>query len=1515
MRNIYRIFRSIVVTVVLMTLGLSLLLYVGLSLPSVQNVLRERAEKELSTFLGSDVEIGELQVLPFTQVVVKDLTVYDLSHRKCLQVSRLGAGLDIWKLLWHGDMIFTHAELVGMRATLIADHVGEPLNIQFIINAFKPKNPGQPPAKFDFCIRHVVIRSSAVTFDRLWLPHTSASRMDFNHLSLSDLAADVSLPRMRNDDFTIDLRRLRVKEKSGFSLEKLSCGLHLTPQSVQVKSPEIELPHTSVKLGDITIEAVGGKWNFLSGIEHGRHRLRVEDARLCPADFAALVPDIGRFSEIFTLDIDAEGNLDDVEISRLFVRNHTQSLLLNVRGSVSNLRDWKSLRADVSGLELVIDGSQTVKLVEMLATVQPSVSDLLRRLGHVRLNTKAKISASSLVASLDLASGLGSVKADGKLAYTNRENLALTATASTAGFDVGMLLARADVGSVALDADCNLNIVGGYVAGSLHTDIPFAEYKGKRWQNIVADITRTHTDTQLALNIEDPDAMLNIEGSGSYSADIGSMKLTADVQHLNLGAVPFNTPLGASQLKGIVNLYVTGDNIRNLDGEATLEGFTLDMPGRKPVSLDFAQLRSSCNESGIRTATIHSQYVNGQMTGHFSFARLPLVVSNILAPAFPSFIKSSVQLPIGEYADFRLDISHDRGIEELFNLPVKLLEDVTLHGSFNELSGTMSADIDVPYLLQGRDKLIRDTRLTFLAERESDIYSLKATTTMPSKSNEVTLNLSLDALNDSANTVLGWKVHRKGNFSGDIRLGALLRRNPLDATVEVDANIHPSTFDINDTTWHVSPATIKYARNLVDVRGVRVSSDEQFAAISGRASVSAADSLFVQLRDIDLDYVFSTLGINYVTFGGLASGTLTGTRLFSSHPLAYTDSLGVRGLTYNGGLLGDAVLRSHYDADAAEVTITALINERGKHVATVDGGIWVKRDSLSFGINADKVNIRFMQPFMAAFANSVAGRASGNALLYGTFKDINLRGDLFADTISLGLDFTNTVYSGSDSVHIHPGLIEIPSFRIYDTEGHSAVVNGWVRHNYFHEPSFRFDITGARSLLCYNTNASINPIWYGRVYGNGGASIKGHPGMVNILVDMSTAPKSMFTFVLSDTQEAGEYNFLTFTDRRKAAAEAEQPDTIPPIRRKYMKLAQQNADNPSAYVMDLRATVTPDAEMVLVMDPVAGDKIRAYGNGNLQMGYTSFDEKLTMYGRYVLDRGTYNFSLQDVILKTFTIRPGSSISFNGDPYQAQLNIDGLYRVNTNLTDLDPSFASDRDLNRTNVPVEAVVKVQGDMTQPDISFDIELPSVNEDVARKVKSIISTEDMMSRQIIYLLALNRFYTPEYMGGKSEGNELASIGFSTLSSHLTNILGQLSPNWSFMPNVRTDQGDFSDLEFDLALSSRLFNNKLLLNGNLGYRDRATSSTTFVGDFDLEYLLNRAGSLRLKAYNHFNDQNYYLKSALTTQGLGIIYKHDFDRWFSFLRRRKRVVENKNTKNDNTINADTLLRFKTSKQQ
>lgn len=374
--------------------------------------------------------------------------------------------------------------------------------------------------------------------------------------------------------------------------------------------------------------------------------------------------------------------------------------------------------------------------------------------------------------------------------------------------------------------------------------------------------------------------------------------------------------------------------------------------------------------------------------------------------------------------------------------------------------------------------------------------------------------------------------------------------------------------------------------------------------------------------------------------------------------------------------------------------------------------------------------------------------------------------------------------------------------------------------------------------------------------------------------------------------QAGEYTFVKFRDRNQI----QLTDTLSlsPVERIKNLLKSQipGDDSPTDFNIDISVDANPNVEVTLVMDPIAGDRIRAWGAGNMRMTYASRNDDMQLFGTYTLDRGTYNFTLQEIIVKDFTIDPGSSISFHGNPYAAQLNITAAYQTTANLSDLDVSFNTDKDLARTSVPVRALLKITGDMRQPELTFDLEFPTLSSDIDRKVRSIVNTNDMLSRQVIYLLALNRFYTPEYANsGTNHGSsEFASLASTTLSSRLSSILGAISDKWTIAPSVRSDNGDFSDMEVDLALSSHLLNNRLLINGNLGYRDKTLNPTSFVGDFDVEYLLNKSGTIRLKAYNRFNDQIFSARSALTTQGVGVVWKLDFDNLDSWIKRLRRKL-------------------------
>ena len=241
-------------------------------------------------------------------------------------------------------------------------------------------------------------------------------------------------------------------------------------------------------------------------------------------------------------------------------------------------------------------------------------------------------------------------------------------------------------------------------------------------------------------------------------------------------------------------------------------------------------------------------------------------------------------------------------------------------------------------------------------------------------------------------------------------------------------------------------------------------------------------------------------------------------------------------------------------------------------------------------------------------------------------------------------------------------------------------------------------MTDARNFLAYDVNSKLSPDWYGRIFGNGSAHVVGRPGVVDIGVNMSSAPSSSFTFVLSDTEEAGEYSFITFRDVTPVTV----TDSITEIDPDVALLARADSlvvETPTAYNMDLQMDITPDAQMTIVMDPIGGDRIKANGSGNLRLTYGSVNNDLRMYGTYTLDRGSYNFTLQDIILKDFTIREGSSITFTGDPYSANLAINAVYSVNANLSDLDDLSCRTRTLTAQTCPSTPCCKSQATCASP------------------------------------------------------------------------------------------------------------------------------------------------------------------------------------------------------------------------
>jgi hypothetical protein len=244
--------------------------------------------------------------------------------------------------------------------------------------------------------------------------------------------------------------------------------------------------------------------------------------------------------------------------------------------------------------------------------------------------------------------------------------------------------------------------------------------------------------------------------------------------------------------------------------------------------------------------------------------------------------------------------------------------------------------------------------------------------------------------------------------------------------------------------------------------------------------------------------------------------------------------------------------------------------------------------------------------------------------------------------------------------------------------------------------------------------------------------------------------------------------------------------------------------------------------------------------------------------------------------RRFTIEDGSTVQFDGDPFKAILNATAVYKLTANLRDLDQALTE--STGQTTIPVNCILNLTGELRRPSVGLDIQFPAADPEVARQVKSIINTPDMINWQVAYLLLMSKFDSPKGANTPYETSDFAAVASATLSNQLTKIVSNIDSRWQLGTNIRYSDKQFTNTEVELLLSSRLMNDRLLINGNFGYRnDIYIGKEAMITDVDIEYLLNNAGTWRIKAYNHYNEKFYYTSKTSQTQGFGIIYKKDFD--------------------------------------
>ena len=395
----------------------------------------------------------------------------------------------------------------------------------------------------------------------------------------------------------------------------------------------------------------------------------------------------------------------------------------------------------------------------------------------------------------------------------------------------------------------------------------------------------------------------------------------------------------------------------------------------------------------------------------------------------------------------------------------------------------------------------------------------------------------------------------------------------------------------------------------------------------------------------------------------------------------------------------------------------------------------------------------------------------------------------------------------------------------------------------------------------------------GRVYANGEVHIRGDESEVNIQANARTVGKSRFRFSIDYASTASESNFIQFVDHNavsiySSVEEEEEPDL--PL----------SWTRPSTTRILLAMNIDVDQHLLaqLVLGERNGDILQGRGDGSLRFTYDSQNEDIKLMGNYILQQGTLDFTVGNIIRRQFVISEGSSVSWSGNVEQPQLDVTAKYKVTASLKDLFGIEISQLATTRTSVPVNTCLTMRGTLDNPILQFGIELPNSDENIQSQVRAIINTDEMLMRQVVYLLVFGKFCMPEYMTSTQYigVNESYSLLSSTITGQINAWLSKLTNVFTMGVNIRTDgEGADASQEYEAQFQLQPVD-RLLINGNVGYRYNDIANQPFFGDLDVEVMLTEDGRLRLKGYTHTVDK-YSLRQASTIQGIGFVWKQDFN--------------------------------------
>lgn len=1442
-------FKRIINITIWTLIGLYTAIIILLHIPSIQTYIGGCVADALCDKFGTKVKVGRVDLGFINRLILDDSYMQDKNGEQMLRVSRISVKINLLALA-NGQIEITSAQFFGLHANLYKATPEAKPNFQFVIDALASKDSTKQKTPLDLQINSLIIRNGEISYRVLSRP-SRPGKFSADDINARNISAHIIINRITDDSLNVKVKRIAFDERCGFKLKSLSLSAIACRTKTKIENFKLELPATLIQ-----IPSLQASYRMKNGqIEMPTLQFdgSIKAPYISPSDLAVFVPTLTRLNMRPALDIQFNGTGSSLTVNKISINTTDGSLQLVANGGVKNYPANPSWYTNIDQLKA---GQQAISNIYAVATGK-NVPNIIERLGNVQITGYVGGDKKNIASEGKLNTSPGNLT----LAFDKRGDK-ITAHMETVRFNIGSLVNDNKLGHIS----ANLNVHGSskdnFAAQGRVYDF---DYNGYKYRSLNLNATYRNKRLEGKANIDDPNVQLTAIGTFVNNGAKPNLQLKANIAHFEPNTLRLTDKWQQTAFAANIACDIKGSDINNADGSIELHDFAMRGPETE-YNINNVSVKTGYN-NGNHFLDVDSDFGTININGHFSYNTIVRSVLNMVAAKLPT-IPGLTHKPQREFNDFTINASLNstEWMNRLLGIPLEIHRPLNISGEIDDKNEKINLWCDVP-------------SFTFNGNRFSDAFvnvespsdTLKADIRikkLADRGKYMALHLNAGASDNHLNTSLSFSNNERHPLKGIINSSTVFAKDEEGvSTAYID--VLPSRATIGDTTWHVAPSSIIYSKNKLQVNSFSVSHDNQMLAINGTATKSENDSLLVTLNDIDVSYVLNLVNFHSVDFLGMASGEARIAGAFSEKPLLSADVI-VKDFKFETGRMGTLYANVGYNHEEGNIEINAVAKDEDNRWTDINGYVSPKHNYIDLAIDAHRTRAEFMESFCGSFMDNVNADINGNVNVVGPLNNINLVGKAVVDG-SVRLSALNTTYwMRGDSVTFVPDEIKFKGDTLYDRNGNIGIMTGSIYHKHLTNLSYALKVK-AKNLLAYDTHSFGDNTFYGTAYVTGDCDIKGKSGEVVIDIDAVPEKNSILVYNAADQSSIGSTDFITWKDNN--VEETDSTDTE----------HNNKVDISTNIRLNFLINCTPNATLKLIMDEKTGDYITLNGDGVLRASYFnkgSFD----IYGNYIVDHGVYKLTIQNIIKKDFTFQKGGSISFGGDPYNAALNLKALYVLNSvSLADLNIG----RSFSNNNVRVNCLMNITGNPNSPKVDFDLDMPNMSNDIKQMVYSLLNAEEEKNQQVLYLLAVGRFMaqnnnnnatgeTPQY---SQTSLAMQSFLSGTISQQLNSVLSNVinSSNWNFGANISTGTEGFNNAEYEGLLSGSLLNNRLLFNGQFGYRDNANATTSFIGDFDIKYLLFPNGNLAINVYNKTNDR-YFTRNSLNTQGLGVIMKKDFTR-------------------------------------